>query len=117
MSVSDLHERAMELAEVALAARRQGDTTNARRLFQEALDYERRAAEVVIPDLAAEPTRSVLLRSAASLAAECGEWREAERLIAVALSGNPPVEIAEELRDLLEQVYRTFRKPVELVAA
>lgn len=117
MSVSDLHERAMELAEVALVAKRQGDSANSRRLFEEALDNERRAAEIVIPDLAAEPTRSVLLRSAASLAVECGEWREAERLIAVALSGDPPVEIAEELRDLLEQVYRTFRKPVELAAA
>jgi hypothetical protein len=42
---------------------------------------------------------------AASLALECGALREAERLIAVALSGNPPEEIAEELRDLLEQVY------------
>jgi len=28
-----------------------------------------------------------------------------ERLIAAALSGDPPDEIAEELRDLLEQVY------------
>jgi hypothetical protein len=117
MSVSDIHERAMEVTDEALAAKRRGDQVNARRLFYEAFDYERRAAEMVVPDLAAEPTRSVLLRSAASLAAECGEWREAERLIAVALSGNPPVEIAEELRDLLEQVYKTFRKPAEPVAA
>ena len=49
--------------------------------------------------------RSVLHRSAASLALECGALREAERLIAAALSGDPPDEIAEELRDLLEQVY------------
>ena len=52
-----------------------------------------------------EPTRSVLHRSAASLALECDEIREAERLIGRALSGNPPDEIAEELRDLLEDVY------------
>ena len=32
---------------------------------------------------AAEPTRSVLLRSAASLAIDCGEQRDAERLIAL----------------------------------
>jgi hypothetical protein len=117
MSVSDIHERAMELADEALAAKRRGHTDESRRLFSEALDYERRAAEMVVPDLAAEPTRSVLLRSAASLAAECGEWREAERLVAIALSGNPPVEIAEELRDLWERIHREFRKPAELVAA
>ena len=38
------------------------------------------------------------------MALDCGREREAERLIATALSGNPPGEIAEELRDLLEQV-------------
>jgi hypothetical protein len=59
-----------------------------------------------------EPTRSVLLRSAASLAIDCGEFREAERLIAAALSGSPPEEIADELRDLLEQVY--FNRHLEL---
>ena len=64
---------------------------------------------MVAPDLGAEPSRSVLHRSAASLAEQCGEFREAERLIAVALSGNPPEEIAEELRDLLQQVYGQLR--------
>ena len=59
-----------------------------------------------------EPTRSVLHRSAASLALECDETREAERLIGRALSGNPPDEIAEELRDLLEDVY--FRRHLSL---
>ena len=44
-------------------------------------------------------------RSAASLALQCQQFREAERLIATALSGNPPVEIAEELRELLEKRY------------
>ena len=48
-----------------------------------------------------EPTRSVLHRSAASLAVECLQLREAERLIGRALAGNPPPDIADELRDLL----------------
>lgn len=50
------------------------------------------------------PTRSILHRSAASLAVECGEVATAERLIAIALSGNPPQEIAEELKDLFVQI-------------
>jgi len=57
------------------------------------------------PDLALEPTRSVLHRSAAALAWQCGEYREAERLITTALSGAPPEVIADELRDLLLRVY------------
>jgi hypothetical protein len=62
------------------------------------------AAEQLRGDFDAEPSRSVLYRSAASLAMECGETREAEKLISIALIGNPPYEIAEELRNLLEQV-------------
>ncbi|WP_238360992.1 hypothetical protein [Iningainema tapete] len=33
-----------------------------------------------------------------------GEIHTAERLIAIALSGNPPQEIAEELKDLFVQI-------------
>ncbi len=109
-TVSSDHDRAMELADQALEARRQGDAESATAYFREAFAYERRAAERVAPDVEAEPTRSVLHRSAAALAIECGESREAERLIAIALSGNPPEEIAEELRGLWQQVYRDLRK-------
>jgi tetratricopeptide (TPR) repeat protein len=109
-TVNDYHERAMARADMALEARRRGDEDRARAYFCEALDDERRAAEMVAPDKSAEPTRSVLHRSAASLAAQCGQFREAERLIAVALSGDPPDEIAEELRDLIQQVHRELRK-------
>lgn len=62
-----------------------------------------------------EPTRSVFYRSAASLALQCEEFRETERLIATALSGNPPNEIAEELRDLLEKLYLQWNKPLRQV--
>ena len=40
----------------------------------------------------------------------CQEFREAERLIAHGLSGNPPFEIAEELRDLLEKLYLQWNR-------
>jgi hypothetical protein len=71
---------------------------------RQAFEQEAQAATLVVNDLDAEPTRSVLHRSAASLAIECGELRAAERLIATALSGNPPPEIAEELKDLFIQI-------------
>src|SRR5437588_4956435 len=94
-SVGDFHQHAMEMADRALDARRHGDEQEARACYCEAFASERRAAELIAPDLTAEPTRAVLHRSAAALAAECGQAREAERLIAIALSGNPPEEIAE----------------------
>ncbi|MBY0523706.1 MAG: hypothetical protein K2R98_09910 [Gemmataceae bacterium] len=104
-SVKDLHREAMRFVDEAESARHNGNTTVARERLRQAFDHERQAADLVAGDLCQEPTRSVLHRSAASLALECGALREAERLIATALSGEPPDEIAEELRDLLEQVY------------
>ena len=59
-----------------------------------------------------EPSVSVLLRSAASLAMSCKKLRESEKLIALALSGEPPLEIVEELRNLLENV--NFYRQLEI---
>lgn len=109
-SAGEYHDRAMELADRALAARREGNSEQSVAWFREALTFEQRAAELVAPDLTEEPTRSVLHRSAAALAIECGELREAERLIAVALTGQPPDEIADELRDLWQRVCIGLRR-------
>jgi len=51
-----------------------------------------------------EPTRSILHRSAATLAVQCGEYEAAQRLIYRALAGNPPSDIEAELKDLLGKV-------------
>ncbi|MDA0213015.1 MAG: hypothetical protein OT478_22930 [Cyanobacteria bacterium FC1] len=102
-----LHKQAMDLAEAAAVARLRGEIEQAAQLTRQAFEQETQAANLIASALDAEPTRSVLHRSAASLAIECGELRAAERLIATALSGSPPLEIAEELKDLFNQ--RTTR--------
>jgi hypothetical protein len=106
------HDSAMAYAEQAQVARLRGDRDAAIALTRQAFDLERRAAAALQPHVGVEPTRSVLHRSAASLALECGQTREAEKLIAIGLSGDPPEDIAEELRDLLEQVH--FHRHLEL---
>jgi hypothetical protein len=115
--IKDLHHEAMRLADQANELRRKGEEQEASARLRQALERERQAAELAAPDLALEPTRSVLHRSAATLAWQCGEYREAERLITTALSGKPPDTVAEELRDLLLQVYfeqspRNKRRPL-----
>lgn len=102
----------MELAERAFQANIQGDVATAEILLRKAFESERTAAEATAKLPNSEPTRSVLLRSAASLALDCSEYRDAEQLIAIGLAGNPPAEICEELRDLLESVY--FRRHLSL---
>lgn len=99
-----LHRSAMERVDLALSAKSQGETKRALGLFREAYDLESKAALALINNLEAEPTRSVLLRSAATIALDCGLPNEAEKLVCHALSGQPPIEIAEELRDLWEQI-------------
>lgn len=77
---------------------------------------ETQAAEMLKDELGIEPSRSVLYRSAASMAISCEEYRHAEKLIATALMGNPPEEIAEELRDLLTEadIKLTKKKPKQI---
>jgi hypothetical protein len=95
----------MEQTDLALAARQQGDEVLAIHLFRKAYELEAQAAAVFVARTDAEPTRSILLRSAATLALDCKLPSEAEKLVCAALSGNPPDGIADELRDLLEQIH------------
>ena len=89
--IQELHQQAMDLAEMVEVAKLRGNLTQAEQLSRQAFEKELLAAELVANDLEAEPTRSVLHRSAATLAIECGEIPTAERLIAIALSGKPPM--------------------------
>lgn len=102
--IQDLHTAAMDLAEAAFTAKLRGDLSQANKLTQQAFEKEQIAAALIANQLDAEPTRSVLHRSAATLAIDCGEFQAAERLITIALSGNPPEEIAQELKDLFIQI-------------
>ena len=102
----------MELVEQALLERNKGCLSTSNEFLQVAFYKELEAAMLLERKLTLEPTRSVLFRSAASLALECGDILKAERLIAQGLSGDPPSEIAEELRNLLEDV--NFRRHLKL---
>lgn len=107
-----IHRKAMELVDKARVEKARGKTSHAEVLLREAFENERQAALLVVKEEENEPTRSVLCRSAASLALQVDEIREAERLISLGLAGNPPEEIAEELRDLVEDVY--FQRHLQL---
>jgi hypothetical protein len=111
-TIQERHLEAMELCDKAESARAKGDHARAKRYFKRAFESEREAAALVATDHTFEPTRSVLHRSAATLAIECGEPRAAEKLIATGLAGDPPDELAEELRNLLEEA--NFQRHLEL---
>jgi hypothetical protein len=106
---TEYHQKAMDLAEAAFVAQVRGELPD-EAVLRQAFALERQAAELVASEIDFEPSRSVLHRSAAALAIDCREYRAAEQLICAALAGNPPEEIADELRDLLQQVYSHLRK-------
>jgi hypothetical protein len=102
--MSSQHDQAMDLAEQAAILKLKQENERAQSLLIEAFKLEQNAALELFNQHEYEPTRSILFRSAATLAFECNLLRDAEKLIAHGLSGNPPDELAEEMRDLLEQV-------------
>ena len=106
----------MNQAEAALLCQMRGDSEGFRRDTKTALKYEQKAAYLVSPYTGYEPSRSVLHRSAAALALDLKEWRIAEQLACAALAGNPPDEIATELRDILEQALLRYREEEREIA-
>jgi len=101
--IKHIHRQAMEHSDLALLERRKGDEGAAMRHVRSAYELEAKAAKALVNDLTAEPARSVLFRSAATLARECGLFADAEKLIREELAGAPPTAIADELHELLEQ--------------
>jgi len=78
-------------------------------------EYEKSAAMLLVNDYEKEPTRSVLFRSAACLLLNLPfpnetYFRQAERMVAHGLSGNPPEEIAEELREAWQELIGFFQQ-------
>lgn len=110
IAASDYHKMAMEFADLGLRYRARPDGKNALAYFKQALDFELAAiAELERTDGLAG---SVLYRSAGTLALDCRDFRQAEQITARALAGDPHPDIAEELRDLLEQIY--FQRHLDL---
>lgn len=98
---NDIHNEAMDATFYALRARRRGDDGVAQALFTKALKLELAALDVM-GDVG-EPIYSMTYRSAATLALDCKDFRLAEKLASKALAGDPPSDLAWELREVLEQ--------------
>lgn len=100
-NVRELHNRAMNLVDQAIRERMRGNATPSLSLFRQALESEMAAIEIL-------PERSglgwsILLRSAATLALDCQDYRMAEKLASTALAGDPHPEVEEEIRDVWER--------------
>ena len=109
-SARENHNVAMEFADLGIRNRARGNQERALAYFHQALDFELAAIEAL--DQSEGLAWSVLHRSAGTLALDCRDFRQAEQITTRALSGEPHPDIAEELRDLLEQIY--FQRHLDL---
>jgi hypothetical protein len=100
----ELHNKATSIAFLAQQAKAQKNFDEYVKLSGEAFVLESEAALLLRDKLDAEPTRSVLFRSAATLALHCGKVDDAIKMIALALIGNPHEEIKNELFDVLQEI-------------
>ena len=102
--ITEAHDSAMDFALQADICRAANDIDQAKELYRKAFLLEKEATDKAIEAGYLEPERSILLRSAATLAYDCGEYVESEKLIYKALVGDPCPELEEEFKDLLEKV-------------
>ena len=112
MNVKDLHREAMKYNDLALIAKQENSASDIKSNYLKAFEFEKQAFILFNSESSEEPTRSVLLRSAANLAMLSEQLREAEKLISIGLAGEPLKVIADEFRDLLQQV--NFFRHLEL---
>lgn len=101
--VEKIHDEAMDILEKSYIAAFHKKEELAKKLKEEAYFKEREAAYMLL-NKDVEPSRSILFRSAASLAHDLGIHQEAEKLVCLGLSGSPPSWVANELRDLYENI-------------
>ena len=109
-SVNDLHKKAMEFADLGLRKRVRGNAEDSLVYFEQALHYELAAIDEL--DKTDGLAWAVLHRSAGTLALDCQQFRQAEQIVATALAQEPHPEIAEELRDLWDQIH--FQRHLDL---
>lgn len=71
-------------------------------LYAMAFGIEKRAAMSLLNKYDKEPTRSILFKSASWLAIQCEMYQEATELARHGLTGNPPIELRDELEKILK---------------
>ena len=102
--INKIHREAMKLAEFGLLEKMDGNYKIALKFFKDAYNLEKQAAMSVKKNIDNEPTRSILFRSAASLAQNAKLFLEAENMIMKGLDGYPPPKIKLQLRNVFKEI-------------
>jgi hypothetical protein len=113
LNARELHIKASLLSQEAFMCIVNDKKEESISLYEQAFELERQAALSLLNREDIEPTRSVLFRSAAALAKNCHRYKDSEKMIAYGLLGNPPEYIAEQLREIYDDI-RKFLRPKQM---
>jgi len=94
----------MSLVSASDIAKREGNVALSAEHALSAANLEFEAASLIPAVMASEPTRSILMNSAASLAVRSGSYDFAEHLFHSAMLGFPPKHIENNLRDIYDEI-------------
>lgn len=111
-----LHRQAMAAYDEAQNFNKRGHALTARQRIHRAALLEGMAAGMLEDRVDLEPSRSVLYRSAATLALEYGDLVEASNLVEKGLAGHPPAEIRAELQDVRAAIAKEVERGVVNIA-
>jgi hypothetical protein len=92
-----------------IVADAKGTTQEAIRFFGIAFEAEKQAALSLLMNFEKEPFRSVLFRSATSLAMNCKRYEEAKQMVHFGLAGKPPKDVEEQLVSIYLAVERATK--------
>lgn len=102
--ITILHTKAMEFVDEALLAKMEGNMRASQTFMEKAFSLEKEAAYLVSEADTDPVPRHILLRSAATLAANAGNFIDAQALITLSRASSPPAFIEQELQELEQQI-------------
>jgi len=104
----DLHKKAMEFADAAEVGKLKGmPSKSIKANFYQAYLLEKEAALKMPLNQKNPIPRPYLIRSAAALAYRASAFLEAEKMVALGLSENPPTEVIEQLAEITNLIKKS----------
>lgn len=103
-----LHDKAMEFVDLAKISNMEGNSSGAMDFYEKAFALEVEAIEKLPTENMDDITPYLYRRSAAWLAFQCGHFSEAKEIASIALAGNPPGFIQQQLEELLQELAEVF---------
>lgn len=115
--INDLHNKSMDLCELAEIARLRKEEEQIKKYYQQAYELEKQAAMQMVTRFEEEPFRGIVFQSAANIAFDIGLFEEAKRMLNLGLAGDTAPYIQSKMNDLALKIKLAQEKDVPVSTA